>query len=442
MLQKLRVRIFMTIMAMATVVFAVAFAILNTTIWNKSYMTFAQELEDAVKYGPSVNVSFNIGGLGMPDLYEDDPSDDAGADTDSDDTSSQAQGRHKDKRSSFTPIALITYDPDEGAVIQYNADYEAMSQSVRTEAIQRTLSIANGTGIFTDLRLFYCIHSNQSGQFVMAFADATAFLSSMKATQSGFLLVFALTLIVVALVSGVLAHLITRPVKRAWDQQTEFIADASHELKTPLTVVLADADIIQAHPEATVADQMKWVKGISDEAHHMKGLVEELLFLARSDEKGVDTKKVTEELNLTALVEESCLAFDAVAFEAGVELVEDIKEGVEVKADRTQMERLVKSLLDNAVKYAGKNGRVRVSLTEKKKGHALLSVNNTGPTIPAEDLPRVFDRFWRSDAARTRGTSASYGLGLAIAKSIAEGQGAHIGVTSTEKDGTTFFVEF
>jgi two-component system, OmpR family, sensor histidine kinase CiaH len=424
MLKKLRLRIFMTIMGMATLVFAVAFAILNTTIWNTSFGTFATELEDAVKYGPSVSVEFNMGSWG------------AGPDARSNDTDD------KGKRGSFTPIALITYDPDSGTIIQYNTDYESMSQSVRAEAIQRTIEKGNGTGVYPDLSLFYCINTTQDGQIIMAFADATAFLSSMQATRTGTLLAFVLTLIAVALVSGLLSHLITRPVKKAWDQQAEFIADASHELKTPLTVVLADADIITAHPEATVNDQMKWVNGISDEALHMKGLVEELLFLARSDEKGVNTSNNAEQVNFTALVEEACLAFDAVAFEAGVELEENVKENVEIKADRTQMERLVKSLLDNAVKYAGKNGRVKVTLSEKKKGHALLSVNNTGPTIPPEDLPRVFDRFWRSDSARTRGTSASYGLGLAIAKSIAEGQGASISVTSNEKDGTTFSVEF
>ena len=94
------------------------------------------------------------------------------------------------------------------------------------------------------------------------------------------------------------------------------------------------------------------------------------------------------------------------------------------------------------MKYAGTQGRVTVKLHKKKKDRAVFIVNNTGPVIPANELPHVFDRFWRSDTSRTRGTTASYGLGLAIAKSIAQAQGADISVTSTERDGTTFTVEF
>ena len=440
MLKKLRLRITLTIMAMATVVFAVAFFILCTTIWNTSASTFISELEEAVKHGPTVSVNFSIGGWN-PDF--DASQDDSGADDGS--TQDGGGSGQMRQRGSFTPIALITYDSQAGTIVQYNADYTAMSQSVRTEAIARTLAMENGSGIYTDLGLFWCIHSEKDGELTMAFADANAFLSSMKGTVAGILCVFALTLVAVAAVSVLLAHLITRPVKRAWDQQAQFIADASHELKTPLTVVLADADIIAAHPQTQVADQLKWIDGIKDEAQHMRGLVEEMLFLARNDEMERQSgggKGAAQTLNLASVVQESCLAFDAVAFEAGVELVEDIEDGIEVKADKVQVERLVKSLIDNAVKYAGAQGRVKVTLRGKKKGHALFSVNNTGPVIPPEDLPRVFDRFWRSDASRTRGTTASYGLGLAIAKSIAQAQGAQISVTSTEKDGTTFTVEF
>ena len=438
MLKKLRLRIIGTIMAMATLVFAVAFFVLCSTMWHTSSSAFTHELEEAVENGPTVSVDFSIGGWNPRFDAMDDGESDDGSSTDDEGS------RKRSPRGSFTPIALITFDPDEGTVLQYNADYAAMSQSVRATAIERTIEKANGSGIYTDLGLFWCIHSNKDGELVMAFADAGAFLSSMRATVMGILAVFALTLVAVTFVSILLAHLITRPVKRAWDQQTQFIADASHELKTPLTVILADTDIIAAHPQTQVADQMKWVCGIKDEAKHMKGLVEELLFLARNDEggTGAGTRDKQEPINLSALAQESCLAFDAVAFEANVELNEDIEDGVEIRADKIQVERLIRSLIDNAVKYAGTQGHVTVKLRKKKKDHAVFTVNNTGPVIPANELPHVFDRFWRSDTSRTRGATASYGLGLAIAKSIAQAQGADISVTSTEKDGTTFTVEF
>ena len=184
MLKKLRLRITLTIMAMATVVFAVAFFILCTTIWNTSASTFISELEEAVKHGPTVSVNFSIGGWN-PNF--DAPQDDSGADDGS--TQDGGGSGQMRQRGSFTPIAIITYDSQAGTIVQYNADYTAMSQSVRTEAIARTLAMENGSGIYTDLGLFWCIHSDKDGELTMAFADANAFLSSMKGTVAGILCV-------------------------------------------------------------------------------------------------------------------------------------------------------------------------------------------------------------------------------------------------------------
>ena len=174
----------------------------------------------------------------------------------------------------------------------------------------------------------------------------------------------------------------------------------------------------------------------------MKKLVEDMLFLARNEVPAHGAQAERETVDLSNLVGESCLAFDAVAFEAGVDLVSDVRDGVTVKGDRVQLERLVKSLLDNAVKYAGRDGRVTVRLDARRKDHAVLTVGNTGDPIPADELPHVFDRFWRSERARSSSQGGSFGLGLSIAKSIAEGQGASISVASDKEQGTTFTVAF
>jgi signal transduction histidine kinase len=168
-----------------------------------------------------------------------------------------------------------------------------------------------------------------------------------------------------------------------------------------------------------------------------------MLTLARGEQAERLDPKDMPLVDMTALVERASLAFEAVAFERGVSVDEDIMPGVSIHGDEQELERLTKTLIDNAVKYADENGHVLVHLGRDRNGHATLSVNNSGVPIPKEDIAHVFDRFWRSDAARSRGSEAGgYGLGLSIAKNIADNHGAKMSVTSSSEKGTTFWVEF
>ena len=184
--------------------------------------------------------------------------------------------------------------------------------------------------------------------------------------------------------------------------------------------------------------QGKWLGYIREEAQRMRSLVEDLLFLAKSDAQKLPFS--LQQVRLSDLVTASLLSFEPVAFEAEVSLSENIAPGIVLKGDEAQLWRLVVILLDNAVKYAGQNGSVTVTLSETQ-GKAQLAVHNTGPAIPAEHLPHLFERFYRSDAARDR-ESGGYGLGLAIAQSIAEGHSGKISATSAPQLGTTFTVLF
>lgn len=169
----------------------------------------------------------------------------------------------------------------------------------------------------------------------------------------------------------------------------------------------------------------------------MRGLVESLLELARTEE-GAGSARRNVDVDLSSTVEGEALQFDAVAFEKGCLIETRVEPGVHVMGDPEQLARLTKTLVDNACKYASKDSQVTVTLS-RHNGTAQLSVNNLGEPIPEEDLPHVFDRFYRSDKARTRQTGG-FGLGLAIARGIAEGHGGKISVTSTQQDGTTFSV--
>ena len=215
------------------------------------------------------------------------------------------------------------------------------------------------------------------------------------------------------------------------------MADASHELKTPLAVILANTQILKESSEELPEESRRWVKSTADEAERMKGLVEGLLELARTEE-GAGNARRDEDVDLSGITEGEALQFDAVAFEQGCSIEASVAEDLHVKGDPDQLERLVKTLLDNACKYAESGTEVLVSL-ERQGQAAELSVTNHGAPIDPEDLPHIFDRFYRSDKARARETGG-FGLGLAIAKGIVESHGGKISVTSSLEAGTRFVV--
>ena len=254
-------------------------------------------------------------------------------------------------------------------------------------------------------------------------------VNDIKLAVAGMLVLLAITF--------ALSHWALAPVEKAWKQQHQFVADASHELKTPLAVILANTQILRGEQSDIPVESRRWIDSTAEEAERMKGLVEGLLELARTEE-GAGSARRDVDVDLSGTVEGEALQFDAVAFERGCTIESDVAEGLHVMGDPDQLERLVKTLLDNACKYAAAGTQVRVRLA-RQGPVAEYSVTNKGTPIDAEDLPHVFDRFYRSDKARARSTGG-FGLGLAIAKGIAESHGGKISVTSSEADGTRFCV--
>ena len=270
----------------------------------------------------------------------------------------------------------------------------------------------------------------------MAFADQSWESSSLRTLILNCLLVWALAMAAFFFVGLFLSSLALRPVEPAWKQQRQFVADASHELKTPLTVILANTGIVLAHPSDTVAVQSKWLEYTQEEARQMKGLVEDLLFLAKSDAARQEFQ--TAQVDLSELVQGCLLPFEPVAFEAGVRLDAQVDPGLMLTGDEAQLRRLVRILLDNGVKYAGAEGAVSLTLT-RQQDKLRLTVRNTGTPIPPEHLPHLFERFYRADAARNR-AQGGYGLGLAIARAIVEHHRGRISVSSSAESGTVFTV--
>jgi signal transduction histidine kinase len=230
-------------------------------------------------------------------------------------------------------------------------------------------------------------------------------------------------------ISLFLSKWVLKPVEEAWQRQKRFVADASHELKTTLSVIMANLGLLR---EAEGADAAKWIENTEAEAQRMKKLVNSLLFLAKSD----DAKKPADHqiTSLSDLAQSSALSFEAVAFERKISIEANIAPGVNVLGDEAQLRQLAGILLDNAAKYSHEGSTVTVSLSAKQS-KAALSVHNWGEPLAPEDLDRVFDRFYRADKSRA---NEGYGLGLSIAQSVASLHNGKITAISSEASGTAF----
>lgn len=333
-----------------------------------------------------------------------------------------------------TPIVCAVLDSD-GEILKTVGQNAEISQQVLELAVQQALEANTREGTISSLDLRFLRQDMPSGVKI-AFADRSHERDSIRSLLLSALLVGAGGLFAFFLISLYLARWALRPVERAWEQQRQFVADASHELKTPLTVILANIGILLSHRESTIEQQLKWVEYTGTEATRMKQLVDDLLFLAKSDARRMPPPQTPVDLNNIAW--SSLLPYESVAFEQGVTLNSSIAPNLFILGDSGRLQQLIVILLDNACKYAGEHGVVTLTL-EQVQSKARLTVNNTGALIPMDQLEQIFERFYRLDQSRARKTEG-YGLGLSIAKTIVEAHGGKISAVSSAGAGTSFIV--
>lgn len=235
-------------------------------------------------------------------------------------------------------------------------------------------------------------------------------------------------------VCAVLTKWVSKPIETAWEQQNDFVSDATHELKTPLTVIATNTEAVMANPNATIESQEKWLDSIQGETTRMAGLVADLLFLAKIDANEIHPDP--EKLEITDMLEEMCMDRESRIFEEGRMFDYEMTPGLKYRGDRRLIRRMVDVLLDNAEKYTPEGGNIRMVVNRDRKMHLRIVISNTGDTIPPEALQKIFERFYRVDPARSRDTGG-YGLGLCVAKSIAELHGGAI--TATSENGINVF---
>ena len=289
----------------------------------------------------------------------------------------------------------------------YDLSNEAFLKEVMTEALEQQTQ----TGILEGYNLRFYRTMTPTSQ-LLVFADTTSEQATLMGMARTFAIIGTLSFLVFLGVSLLLARWAVKPVDRAWKQQKQFVADASHELKTPLTVIMTNAELLQS-PEVEVGDRDQLAGNILTMSRQMRGLVEGLLELARVDNGSVKTAHT--ELDWSMLVEDALLPFEPLCFEKGLELESHLDSGLRIRGSESHLRQVVEILLDNAMKYAYPESKVWVYLLRQGKD-CLLSVANPGPEISKADLKNIFKRFYRVDQART--ASGSYGLGLSIAEGI------------------------
>lgn|GEM_PF-289905 len=274
-----------------------------------------------------------------------------------------------------------------------------------------------------------------SGNVYMAFVDISDEDASLSFLLKRSLLISAAVIVVMFLLSLMLSKIVLQPVAKAWDDQKRFVADASHELKTPLTVIISNADMMTKSDDMNTDKNQRRLDNIRTESERMKELVQELLDIARGDM--TDKVLIKEEVNLSELIDTELLSWDPVYFEAGKQLSSVLDDDVYVLGDATKLKRLVSILTDNALKYSAEGGTVEVSLKRDGKS-AQLSVSNKGNPMSAQECKDIFERFYRADKSREE--VPGYGLGLSIATTVAAEHGGRIWAESDGVDTNYFYV--
>ena len=323
---------------------------------------------------------------------------------------------------------------DRGELISAGGGYfDLTDRETIQEIVDAALDSEAETGVLREHNLRYLKSPSPRG-YTIVFSDTSTEANMLRSMVYSCVAVFILALLVFLGISILLSRWVIKPVEVAWEQQRQFVSDASHELKTPLAVIMANAELLQSE-DASEGDRRKFSETILATTYQMRSLVENMLEMARLDNG--KAKPQFAAVDLSQLVSDAALSFQLLYEEKGTDLRCTAQEAIQIQGSEQQLYQLMDVLLDNALKYGTPGGTVSVALRSGGRS-CTLSVANPGEPISGEDLKKIFKRFYRADKARS--LNGSYGLGLSIAESIVE---AHKGkIWAESKNGyNTFFVQ-
>ena len=306
-----------------------------------------------------------------------------------------------------------------------NTYYDLSDTDFIESLLQKVSENKKQTGILSEYNLKYKVNSIRTGKKI-SFLDVSGNALALRSLLETSIVIGLLALTAFTIISILLARWAVKPVGQAWKQQKQFVSDASHELKTPLTVIINNAELLQSE-NCDTENRIRYSGNILAGSHQMRDLVNGMLELARADNGQI--KQSFSQVNFSRIISESSLTFEALFYENGLILQSQIESGICLLGSSQHLRQLIDILLDNAQKYSAP-GLVELKLSKHNKNQCLLTVSNPGTPIPKAELTKIFGRFYRSDTARTN--SGSFGLGLSIAQRIAEEHGGHIWAESNE----------
>lgn len=331
---------------------------------------------------------------------------------------------------SLSNYYTITLDAD-GNVLFWRSD---RTDLYTDEEINQMASSVLQSGIASGrvgAQFFRLLDKDASGSRLLIAVDSRLEVQNVENVLRVTALVAVAEDALLSLAAVWLIHRLVKPVDEAMEKQKQFVWDASHEMKTPLAVISANAEAL-----AGEVGESKSLAFIQSEVQRTDHLIQNLLTLARMEKGTVQADK--QRFDLSRALLEVALPFESAIFETGKELNIDIPDGITCVGDVDMIKQLTVILLSNAQKYSDNGGKIDITL-ETKGEKRVLKVHNTGPAIPPESQERIFDRFYRVDSSHNREIEGN-GLGLAISKSIVQAHKGKITVHSASNEGTTFTV--
>jgi signal transduction histidine kinase len=332
------------------------------------------------------------------------------------------------------PVLIVGIDNDGNISIISN-QLHFIEESDIGPIVELALNKTKHVGTLSNYALRY-LRGNTKNGLQIAFIDISIEQEILKIQIINSLFIGGLAILCFFILSIFLARWAVRPVEIAWEQQKQFIADASHELKTPLTVILSNADILCAEKNLGDDKNMRRMEHIHAEAVRMKQLVGDMLILAQSDSgERVEAYSL---VDFSYIVKSAVLMYEPIIYDDNKKLVYEIEDNLFVKGDLQRLSQAIYILLDNALKYSSSKGTIEVNLKKAENKNLLLSVSNDGNPIPKEELEKIFLRFYRRDESRSR--HGSFGLGLSIAQGIINDHRGKIWAESDGKSVNTFCI--
>ena len=396
MIRRLKIKIIAIVLGTLLIVFAAILLVLNLSVYRTSAYRVGTFMDTVVE-----NDGFLFPPRGKPDL------------------------RHEGGIDQFrTPEMMragrffYVKTDHNGKIIEMNL--EMMFDFSNDDALNYILAAADSGRREGNIDSFRFLSAEKPYGRITVFAERSIEISLLEQLTGTSLWVAGAVSFILACLAVFLANWMVTPVKTAFDKQQRFISDASHELKTPLTIISANVDVLQNE----IGDNQR-LTHIKDQSDRMNSLVHSLLTLAKTDED--QPHLVFSKFNLSGAVLKTALEFESFAFEEDKLYSYNIDENISFIGDEQQIKQLTSILIDNAIQYSDTGGQINVSL-RSEGGRPHMSVFNTGIGVPNEEYEKIFERFYRHDESRSRETGG-YGIGLSIAEAIVKSHKGKISVS-------------